>query len=248
MALISIITPIKNGSRLFKSTYESVINQEYTNFEWIIVDDGSNSTELDKINFIIKDSRIKFVRKNINNGPGGARNIGLSYVSGDYVTFIDSDDLWDKKFLKIVLESVNTLQSGFVFTGYRRLIINKDVYLEDFVPTKIVTKENILHGSDISCLTAFISTRFIDETTRFGEIPARNDLVFFYNVLKKTDAFPIKKILATYRLKKVSVSSNKLRALKFQYIVNRFYAKKGVFLSLYNVLKWMFYGYKKYRK
>ena len=119
--------------------------------------------------------------------------------------------------------------------------------LKDFMPKKIVTEKSVLQGSDISCLTALINTNFIDQTTKFGEIPARNDLVFFYNVLKKTDAIPIKEILATYRLKKVSVSSNKLRALKYQYVVNRIYAKKGVFLSLQNLVKWMLYGYRKYR-
>ena len=246
MDLISIVTPIKNGSKLFKTTYESVVNQQYKNFEWIIVDDGSNSTELDEIKRIIKDSRIKLICSNINNGPGGARNIGLSYISGDYVTFIDSDDLWDRQFLKISLEAINKSKSGFVFTGYRRFILDKEIYLKDFMPSKIVTEKSVLQGSDVSCLTALIDTKFIDQTTKFGEIPARNDLVFFYNVLVKTDAFPIKEVLATYRLKKVSVSSNKLRALKYQYIVNRFYAKKGVLLSLQNLLKWMLYGYRKY--
>lgn len=247
MDLISIVTPIKNGSKLFKSTYESVVNQQYKNFEWIIVDDGSNSTELDEIKHIINDSRIKFICNNINNGPGGARNIGLSYISGDYVTFIDSDDLWDKEFLQITFEAIYKSKSGFVFTGYRRFILDEAIYLKDFMPKKIVTEKSVLQGSDISCLTALINTKFIDQTTKFGEIPARNDLVFFYNVLKKTDAFPIKEILATYRLKKVSVSSNKLRALKYQYIVNRIYAKKGVFLSLQNLIKWILYGYRKYR-
>ena len=221
MELISIITPIKNGSHLFRSTYESVVSQLYKNFEWIIVDDGSNPSELVEIENVIKDPRVNFIHNNKNKGPGGARNLGLSNISGDYVTFIDSDDLWDREFLHKTLEAIRESKSPFVFTGYRRYILDDAVYLRDFVPHKIVTKKNVLQGSDISCLSALICTSIIDNTTKFGDIPARNDMVFFYNVLKKTDAYPIKEVLATYLMKKVSVSSNKLKALKYQYIVNR---------------------------
>ena len=246
MNLISIVTPIKNGSKLFRTTYDSVINQLYKNFEWIIVDDGSEESELIKIKKIIKDSRVKFIHNNINKGPGGARNLGLANISGDYVTFIDSDDLWDKEFLQTTLDAIYKSKSAFVFTGYRRFILEDSVYLKDFIPNKIVTKTNILHGSDISCLTALISTKLINESTKFGDIPARNDLVFFYNVLKNTDAIPVEEILATYRLKKVSVSSNKFRALRYQFIVNRYFAKQGFFTSVQNVVKWIQYGYRKY--
>lgn len=248
MDLISIITPIKNGYELFQSTYHSVIQQTYARFEWIIVDDGSDKDDIDRIKSIINDDRVLYIIGNNNLGPGGARNIGLKNISGKYVSFIDSDDLWDRDFLQICYNSIKSDDIGFVFSGYRRYIIEDENYLKDFIPRRIFHSDDILKGSDISCLTALIKTDFLDDTTFFGEIPARNDLVFFFRVLLKTPAIPISATLATYRLKKNSVSSNKIRAMKYQFHVNRRYANKNLLVSIINVGIWIFYGFKKYRK
>ena len=202
MDLISIITPIKNGEKLFRSTYHSVIQQSYTRFEWIIVDDGSYLDQIDKIKCVINDDRVKYIIGNKNLGPGGARNIGLKKISGKYLCFIDSDDLWDRNFLQVCHAFIKRHNSGLVFSGYKRYLYEHDKYLEDFIPRDLITSESILKGSDISCLTALIDTNFLDDTTLFGEIPARNDLVFFYRVLQNTPAIPISEPLATYRLKK----------------------------------------------
>lgn len=247
MDLISIITPIKNGSELFKSTYLSVIQQTHKNFEWYVVDDGSNDVEINNIKNIIDDERVIYLTGYKNLGPGGARNIGLEKSSGDYLSFIDSDDLWDINFLSTCIRTIKNQSSGFVFSGYRRYIIDDNKYLKDFIPNKIVSHTSILKGSDISCLTALIDSNFIDSSTKFGNIPARNDLVFFYRVLKNVQATPINKVLATYRLKKKSVSSNKLRALKYQFMVNRKYAGNNFIMTMINVVCWIFYGIRKYK-
>lgn len=247
MSLVSIITPIKNGSNLFRSTYESVINQTYKNFEWFIIDDGSSAEEKEKIESILVDDRASYITGGHSNGPGKARNIGLKLIAGDYVSFIDSDDLWDQDFLTKSISELKKQKVSFVFAGYKRLILSNGVYLDDFLPTRKVTQASILAGSDISCLTALISRSLLTDNTKFGEIPARNDLVFFYRVLGSGDAFPISESLATYRLKKKSVSSNKLRALKYQFIVNRKFAKKKLIISVVNVTKWVFYGLRKYK-
>lgn len=247
MDLISIITPIKNGSDLFKSTYISVVRQSYKHFEWFIIDDGSNEIEANKIVEIIDDERVKYIIGKKNLGPGGARNIGLKKTSGKYVTFIDSDDLWDNNFLEKSFEAIKFNNCGIVFSGYRRYLVYQDKYLSDFLPTKQVTYKSILRGSDISCLTSLVDAKYINNDTLFGEIPARNDLVFFYRLLKKTNAFPLQDVLATYRLNKSSVSSNKFRALKYQYLVNRKFGGNSFVMTIINILCWVFYGIKKYR-
>lgn len=246
MDLISIITPIKNNSQLFKSTYLSVIQQTHKNFEWLIIDDGSTDIELKNISNIIDDDRVKYIIGNKNLGPGGARNLGLDKISGNYLSFIDSDDLWGINFLSTCLRIIKEQKCGFVFSGYRRYMIGDDKYLKDFIPNKTVSERSILKGSDISCLTALIDTNLIDSSTRFGNIPTRNDLVFFYRVLKKDRALPINEVLATYRINNISVSSNKLRALKYQYLVNKKYAGNSFVVTTTNIFCWIFYGIKKY--
>ena len=206
--LVSIITPIKNGSVLFKSTYESVVNQSHKNFEWIIIDDYSCNKELDEIKKICTDSRIRLIESNKSNGPGKARNIGLKKIKGGFVAFIDADDLWNIDFLeKLLMFSVKN-NFDFVFSGYRPYITEKQTFLVDFIPKEIVTADTILKGSDISCLTALIKSNLIDKENRFGYIPCRNDLVLFYRLVTKCPAVPIPKSYATYRVGNNTISSN----------------------------------------
>ena len=87
---------------------ESIINQTYKNLEIILVDDGSpdNCGEIcDK--YALKDSRIKVIHKE-NGGLSDARNAGLDIATGDYVSFIDSDDYIHEKFYEILLNLITS--------------------------------------------------------------------------------------------------------------------------------------------
>ena len=96
--LVSIVTPIFNVKSFLSETIESVINQQYTNWELILVDDGSTdgSDEVAK-SFAKKYPQTIFYfehDKHINRGASPSRNLGLSNVRGDIVAFLDSDDVW----------------------------------------------------------------------------------------------------------------------------------------------------------
>ncbi|PKU93552.1 Glycosyl transferase family 2 [Bifidobacterium thermophilum] len=90
---VSIIIPVYNGSRYLEECLRSIIGQDYSNLEIIIVDDGStdDSASIAK-NIASCDQRI-IVLTQVNAGPGAARNLGLSCASGEYILFVDSDDL-----------------------------------------------------------------------------------------------------------------------------------------------------------
>ena len=104
---VSIITPFKNSFKTFKETYRTVINQTYKDFEWIIVDDKSDLSEFNNLKNFVKDSRVIIYSNNGKPGPGGARNFGLEKLSGDFLTFIDSDDLWELDYmLPLIFELV----------------------------------------------------------------------------------------------------------------------------------------------
>lgn len=118
MCKISIVIPVYNVEMYLEECINSVTQQTYKNLEIILVDDGStdNSGELcDK--FQKSDSRIKAIHKK-NEGLGLSRNVGLANVSGEYVTFLDSDDYLDLStienlFKKIQLYGVDVCKSGF---------------------------------------------------------------------------------------------------------------------------------------
>lgn len=103
--VISIIVPVYNVEQYFNTCVQSVINQSYSNWELILVDDGSpdHCPEMcDK--FASIDKRIKVIHKN-NGGLSSARNAALKVFKGDYVTFLDSDDFWHHDYLKILIEA-----------------------------------------------------------------------------------------------------------------------------------------------
>lgn len=88
----SLIVPVYNVEKYLNRCLDSILSQSYTNFEIICVNDGSKDHSQDILeSYIIKDSRIKLINQD-NKGLGEARNTGLSYVTGDYIWFIDSDD------------------------------------------------------------------------------------------------------------------------------------------------------------
>lgn len=99
MYSISVVLPVFNGKRYIKKAVESVLNQSLTDFELIVVNDGSTDNTLDILNSF-KDERLK-VLSQTNNGPGAARNRGLEIARGEYVMFLDSDDWFLEDALKI---------------------------------------------------------------------------------------------------------------------------------------------------
>ena len=94
--LVSIIMPSYNTGKFIKETIMSVITQTYTNWELIIVDDCS-SDNTDEIVKSIKDSRIKYLKNEVNSGAAVSRNKALKEVKGRWIAFLDSDDLWEKQ-------------------------------------------------------------------------------------------------------------------------------------------------------
>lgn len=91
--LISIILPAYNSESTIEATIESIVNQAYSSWELLVIDDGSTDATLEKITKISKkDSRIKSYKNGVNKGVAYTRNIGLFYSVGDYITFHDADD------------------------------------------------------------------------------------------------------------------------------------------------------------
>lgn len=90
--LISVIVPVYNVEEYLSRCIESILNQNYRDLELILVDDGSTDNSVELANhYIKKDSRVKLFRQS-NQGSSIARNTGLSYAQGEYISFVDSDD------------------------------------------------------------------------------------------------------------------------------------------------------------
>lgn len=115
---VSIIIPTYNRSKTIKRSINSVLYQTYDDFEIIVIDDGS-SDGTDKVIKEFNDSRIKYVRHELNRGASAARNTGIKLSRGKYIAFQDSDDVWvpDKleKQMNVFKSSENNF--GVVFSA-----------------------------------------------------------------------------------------------------------------------------------
>ena len=113
--LITVIVPIYNGEKYLSSTVQSVIDQTYGNWELILVDDGSTDRTASIIdNFVGFDRRIKKIAlSESSGGPAHPRNLGLDLAKGEYIAFLDADDLWSTQKLALQIDFLmDTLHSG----------------------------------------------------------------------------------------------------------------------------------------
>ncbi|WP_446470092.1 glycosyltransferase family 2 protein [Xenorhabdus stockiae] len=103
---ISVIIPVYNVEKYIEKCIHSIKNQSYDNFEAIIINDGSTDKSIEKITALIsQDSRFKIIEQK-NAGLSAARNKGLEHATGEYISFVDSDDYIDKNFLKDMMNKI----------------------------------------------------------------------------------------------------------------------------------------------
>lgn len=105
--LVSIIIPVYNAGKYLETTISSVLNQSFTNWELVAVDDASTDDSRKILNkFAEADTRIHAIYLSENRGVSNARNVGLSNASGDYICWLDADDFYDSEFLKVMIDVV----------------------------------------------------------------------------------------------------------------------------------------------
>ncbi|MCF8261473.1 MAG: glycosyltransferase [Melioribacteraceae bacterium] len=117
--LVSIIIPSYNYGKYLPDALRCLINQIYSNWECLIIDDGScdNTSQIGN-KFAAEDSRIKYYHQN-NSGKSSARNFGFASSQGDLICFLDSDDLWSEKYLANQIESLQTQNVDLIHSAYR---------------------------------------------------------------------------------------------------------------------------------
>ncbi len=120
MPSVSIITPTYNRAQYIKEAIESVISQTYSDWELIVVDDGSTDQTFEILDKYAKqDKRIRYIRQS-NAGPSTARNTALAQVSGKYIAFIDDDDRWLPEKLKLQVELMESdPETGFCYVRFQ---------------------------------------------------------------------------------------------------------------------------------
>lgn len=221
LGLVSIITPVYNSERFLDEAIKSVLKQSYKNWEMIIVNDCSNdSSETIIKKYMNIDHRIKYIKLEERSGVVKARNAALQQANGQYIAFLDSDDIWKENKIEVQIEFMNKHNVGFTFTAYE--IIDEDgvkIRKPIKVPNKIDYK-GYLKNTIIGCLSVVID-RKITGDIRIVDSKIE-DFATWLQVLKKIKwAYGINEVLAEYRIVKGSSSYNKTKAAKGAWSVYR---------------------------
>lgn len=243
--LVTIITPSFNSKNCILSTFNSVIDQTYTNWEWIIVDDNSTDGSFEYLKEITKDDkRITVLQTPVNSGTAVARNIGLKNASGRYITFLDSDDTLDPNYLENQLDFIKD-NGPLISAGYRR---QAEHTCTDFLVPENVDYKTALKGNPLSCLTTMFDRSIITDDLFPEDLMKCEDYVFWLNILKRGYvAKGNQNVLATYNVHAGSKSSKKFKLIKYMFRV--YHKTQGInwFKSWFCVVRWAFYGKKKYK-
>ncbi|MED4300185.1 glycosyltransferase family 2 protein [Geobacillus stearothermophilus] len=229
--LVSIVTPVYNAEKYLKYTIESVINQDYDNWELIIIDDCSkDNSRLIAERYMKKDKRIKLISLEKNRGVAYARNIGIKAAKGRYIAFLDSDDLWYPNKLSKQLDFMKKNDYYFTFSSYE-LINDEGIRLNKVIKApNIVDYKRLLKGNPIGCLTVMIDKKRIEDI----EMPEirHEDYATWLNITKNGNiAYGLNEILALYRKSRNSLSSNKIKAIIWTWNIYRKNQKLGLLRS-----------------
>ncbi len=233
MCKISIITPAYNAAEFLPKTVESVLSQTFTDYEMIIVDDYSgDDTYKIACDYAERDSRIKVIKHKKNAGVAAARNTALKAAKGDFIAFLDSDDLWMSDKLEKQYNFMK--ENGYVltYTQYRMILENNEQSGIVKVPSRM-TYRKIYGNTSIACLTVMVDRKTAGD---FEMPPLKHteDQCTWQEILKRGYiAYALNEPLALYRANNTSLTSNKVGAAKKQWNTYRKYHKMSVIKSAY---------------
>lgn len=246
MNLISIITPLYNSEKFIDETIKSVLNQTYENWEMIIVNDFSNDKSEEIVtNHIIIDSRIKLISLKHNLGAAVARNLALKQAKGRFIAFLDSDDKWEPNKLELQLLFMIKNNLPISFTSYNLIDETgaKSNKIINSLPS--IDYGQYLKNTIIGMSTSMIDTNLVNEF-QFKNIRTRQDTFLWITLLKRGHkAFGIDAVLASYRVRKDSISANKIKAaLRVWYLYYKL-EKLGLLKSIYYFFFYLYNALKK---
>ncbi|MCF8360356.1 MAG: glycosyltransferase [Prolixibacteraceae bacterium] len=238
-SLISIITPSYNASHYIEETIISIKNQTYTNWELLITDDCSNDDTWDLLKqYALKDNRVKIFQLKKNSGPGVARNNSIKHATGRFIAFCDSDDQWKPDKLEKQVEFMLENDLGLSYSNYEVIDEQNTVIGEVKAPEKITYKK-MLRNNYIGCLTVLYDTQKVG-IVYMPEIRKRQDWALWLKILKIIPyGLGIQENLAIYRDRSLSVSSNKIKLLKYNWNIYRRVERFSFLLSVFYITRFL---------
>lgn len=247
---VSIITPLHNAEEFIMKTAESVLSQTYKNFEWLIVDDCSTDMSRSILKKLSEtDKRIKVFSLDKNIGPAQARNYAIRNATGRFIAFLDSDDLWLPKKLEKQVAFMKGKGAVLSCTQYKKLNKDGSIKTGKIVPVpNTASYIRILHTDSIMASSAMYDRLKTGDILEPEDAPwGRDDYCFFLMILKKHRyVYCVPEDLSRLRTFGESLTGNKLKVAKKQWIFYRRYLKLSLLSSVEKFIVYAYQGLKKY--
>ncbi|MBO4347624.1 MAG: glycosyltransferase family 2 protein [Lachnospiraceae bacterium] len=213
---VSIIIPVHNAGNYIEDTVRSVLDQTFTDWELILVENGSTDDSKEKLEKIgTLDTRIKVMSLTEASSAAKARNAGIKEAAGRYITFLDADDLWRENKLERELAFMKDKNAAFVFTGYEfgdsdAKPTGKTVRVPETLDHKGAMKNTTIFTSTVMFDTDLVDKELIDMPDIKSE-----DTALWWKILREGFiAYGLDENLVIYRRPVKSLSSNKFEAIK----------------------------------
>lgn len=221
-ALVSVIMPAYNASGYIAESIRSVQQQSFEDWELLVIDDASKDGTSEIVEALrAEDSRIKLHVLPTNQGAGFSRNIGIKAATGDYISFLDADDLWKPHKIQTQLDLMKNENVQVCFSSYELIdewgkSLQKQIKALQFLPFKKLKKANYIGN-----LTGMYNASELGKIF-CPLIRKRQDWGLWLLAVEKAGfAKGIQEPLAVYRERENSISGDKIEMLQYNYRVYR---------------------------
>lgn len=247
--LVSIIMPSYNTADYIAESIQSVLEQSYTDWELIVVDDCSTDNTDEVIKPYLTDGRIKYYKNEKNSGAAVSRNHALREAKGKWIAFLDSDDLWmpDKLEKQICFMEKNGY--SFSYTNYIEIDENSKPNGKKVTGPKKITKHGMYNYCWLGCLTVMYDAETVG-LIQIADIKKNNDYAMWLKVCKKADCYLLNEELALYRRgRQGSISTHSIKKLiGWHYKLHKEADGQNSIVALFNTGRNLLFGFYKKKR
>jgi len=246
--LVSIVMPAYNASKTVANSVMSVQEQSYKNWELLIVDDCSTDDTV----FIVRgfsknDARIKLISLTENSGgPAYPRNVAIKQATGEFIAFLDADDEWLPEKLEKQIAFMRRFNLAISCTGYY-VVSFAGANVGSFSPPQMCSYRDLLAANSVGCLTAMYDVRILGK--RYFPICGHEDYALWLKILRNGyTVYGLQESLSRYRLTLGSVSSSKLKVMKYFWNIYKNQEGFSTFLAIFYCVRYVWGARNKYSR
>lgn len=221
--LVSVVMPSYNTAKYILKSIQSVMDQTYTNWELIIVDDCSTDNTDEIVGAFLSDERIRYMKNETNSGAAISRNRALREARGRWIAFLDSDDIWEPEKLQKQIAFMEENGYAFSYTDYM-IQLNGEWLPYVYTGPNVVTRRKMYDYCYFSTITVMYDRNVIG-LVQIENLRKNNDYAMWLQIIEKSNCHRLPECLSYYIKHEGSISSgSKLKLIKWHYIL----FKKGL--------------------